>query len=451
MTNSPTTDRSTTFYRTRSFCCDCQQLHEAALRSENGAVALDVYCPHGQQSAPVSSDAATFRAVRAKSVLPEPCLDSARGFSWINILEITRDCNCKCPICFAESHPGAGGYLSVSDVELIAKRLKKEGLKAISLSGGEPTLHPDLFDLVAAVRKRGLDVTLISNGLLIGQDPALAEKIRKSGIIYIYLQLDTLRADVCKKIRGDELVETRKRALENVKKSGMHFGTNATIVRDNVEEVGALLKHATEHVPNLAIVTFLTAGKTGRFLLDDAMLVTREDIIASLIRSGEVEGLTVEHFWPFPRFAPLALDVHPDCAVLLPLAVDRGRIRPLEEYLDIARFFRRLGAARGGLNRAWAFVLFSWYFLLSIRPRGILPMMRMLFGLVTQRGRSSLMTVVVEQFLHGLHQDQERVDRCTTCAVLEDGQRVPMCVYQHADPRRTKHTRIGEAHSSGNG
>ncbi len=430
------------FHRTRCHCCECGVLHEAALRETEGAVVLEVRCPRGTGTALVSSDAATFRRIREKSALPAAPVPSARGVTWINILEITRDCNCACPVCFAASRPGAGGYLSVEEVARTARSLRAQGLKAVSLSGGEPTLHPELEEIVRAARRERLDVTLISNGLRLGEDAALARRLARSGVAYAYLQLDTLREETCATIRGDRKVDVRLRALRNVAASGLRFGINATVVQQNLPEVGAVLGRAVAHAPHLGIVTFLAAGRTGRYLLGEESTVTREDVIRALVASGAVAGLDVEHFWPFPRFAPLGLDVHPDCGALLLLALDRGVLRPLDDYLDVAALWRRMRESRGPFHRARAMILFNVYLWRSIRIRKLPALARMLLGMLLKKGRSSFVAVVVEQFLDGRHQDEDRLERCTTCSVRVGGARVPMCLFQHADARRAPETRV---------
>ncbi|HET8542799.1 MAG TPA: radical SAM protein [Anaeromyxobacter sp.] len=432
------------FHRTRCHCCECGVVHEAVLRDVAGAVVLEVRCPRGPGTAQVSSDAATFRRIRERSALPDAPLASARGVSWVNILEITRDCNCACPVCFAGARPGAGGYLSVDEVREIARSLRAQGLKAVSLSGGEPTLHPDLERIVRTARRERLDVTLVSNGLRLGEDPSLARRLAASGVAYAYLQLDTLREEVCAAIRGDRKVEVRLRALRHAREGGLRLGINATVVRENLPEVGALLRRAVEHAPALGIVTFLAAGRTGRYLLGAESTVTREDVMHALVGSGAVAGLSLDHFWPFPRFAPLGLDVHPDCGALLLLALDRGVLRPLDEYLDVAALHRRMREARGRFSRTRALLLFNVLLWRSIRLRKVVPLARMLLGMLLRRGRSSVVAVVVEQFLDGRHQDEERLARCTTCSVQAGGARVPMCLFQHADARRAAVTRVNQ-------
>ncbi len=428
-------------HRTRCHCCECGALHDAELLEEAGRVFLELSCPaRGRRRTLVSSDAAVYSAIRSKGALGRAPLER-RGFTWLNLLELTRDCNATCPVCYADAYPGAGGYLSLEEVVAIAERLKREGLLSLTLTGGEPTLHPQLPELVASIRRLGLDATVVSNGLRLGGDPGLAGRLRRSGLSYLYLQLDTLRPEVNRRLRGDDGLPLRLRALEHAARAGLRFGVDVTVFRDNLDEVGALLRHAAGFAPRLGLVNLLTAARTGRFLLEEEALVTREDVIAALCRSGAVAGISADHFWPFPRFAPLGLDLHPDCAAILPLGVDRGRLRPLEGLLDVGEVWRRLAAAHGGVDRGRAAAVLAWSVLRAVRRRGLEPLARMLGGLVSGRGRSSFLTVVVEQYTDAELQDEERLARCTTCHVTRDGGRVPMCLFQHADPRRAPATR----------
>ena len=430
------------FHRTRCHCCECGEVHEAELQEVGGAVRLELRCPRGPRSAHVSSDAATFRLMRERSALPAGLHPSAKGVSWINLLEVTRECNLACPICFAASRPGAGDHLPVEDAARMLRGLRTAGLKAVSISGGEPTLHPRLEEILRAAVRERLDTTLLSNGLRLAEDPALAHRLRRTGLGRVCLQLDTLDDEVCARIRGDRGVDQRLRALRNVAAARLRFGVNTTIVRDNLPEVGAILRRAVEGGAGLGTVTFLAAGRTGRFQLPKEETVCREDVIRALVDSGEVEGLSVGHFWPFPRFAPLGLDVHPDCSVVLLLAVDRGALRPMDDYVDLAGLYRRMRAAEGAFHRAWGLVRFNLLLWRSLRLRKLLALARMTLGLLFARGRSFAVAVTIEQFLDPELQDEERIERCTTCNVQRDGARIPGCLYQHTDPRRAPWTRV---------
>jgi uncharacterized radical SAM superfamily Fe-S cluster-containing enzyme len=429
------------FHRTRSFCCDCQALHPADLLDDGGVVFFKVHCPTQATSVRVSSDAAIFRGLRAKSVYPAPPLPSASGFSWANIIEITKECNLTCSVCFSESYPGAGGELSLDNVVALARGLRDRGLRAVTLSGGEPTLHPQLLDIVRSIRKLGMDVTLITNGLRLARDPELATQLRRAGLTYLYVQMDTLRAEVCQQLRGGDYVQLKQQAIAHARAAGLYFGLTTTVIRDNVDDVGDVLRFAAQHRPHLGVIGFLSAAATGRFALADDATVNREDILAALLRSGAVDGLRAEHCWPMPRFAPFALDVHPDCAALIFLAVTPKGLRPLDDFLNIGRLYRLMRRPRGGFRRLWGFFLLSVYCMLSVRPTHTLALLRMVLGTLTKRGRHGFMLLSVEHFLGRHYQDQERLDRCTTCNVRPNGDRVSTCIFEHPDASRSPATR----------
>jgi pyruvate-formate lyase-activating enzyme len=372
-------------------------------------------------------------------------LPATSGFTWGNFIEITKECNLECAVCFSESHPGAGGEVPLAEVVALARGLRAQGLCAVMLSGGEPTLHPQLVEIVRAIRRLGMDVTLSTNGLRLGREAGLARQLRRAGLNYLYLQMDTLQGEVCRRLRGGDYVAVKRQAMANLRAAGLRFGLTTTVVRDNLEEVGDLLRFAAEYRPHLGLIAFLAAAPGGRFTLGEGALVNREDIVAALVRSGAVAGLRGEHGWPFPRFAPFALDLHPDCAALIYLAATPQGLRPLDDHVDLARFYRLMRRARGRLRRAWGFVLLTIYGVLSVRLGHAGRVLRMALGTFSKRGRHSFLLLSVEHFLGRHYQDQERLDRCTTCNVRPDGRRVSVCIFEHPDARRSPDTRRAEA------
>ena len=429
------------FHRTSSYCCTCQASHPADLRAEDGAVFFEVDCPIAPTSTRVSSSEVIFRTLRAKSTAHLPPLPSARGVSWANFIEITKDCNCECAICFSDSRPGAGGELSVDVVLALAKGVRDAGLRAVTLSGGEPTLHPGLLEIIRGIRALCLDVTMATNGLLLAQKPELAKELRAAGIFYVYVQMDTLSGQTCQRIRGGDFVDRKKQAIANLRAAGVRFGLTTTVIKDNLSEVGDVLRFAATQAPHLGVIGYLSAAPAGRFQFPESATVNREDILQSLIDSGAVPGLSAGHAWPFPRFAPLGLDVHPDCAALIYLAVTPKGLRPLDHVVNIGRLYRWMAKVGGKFRCAFGLFLLSIFLPLCVRPRGLFVLPRLLLGTAFRRGKYGLLALSVEQFLGRHYQDEERLHRCTTCNVRPDGRRISTCVFEHPDPRRSTLTR----------
>src|SRR5439155_23302883 len=74
--------------------------------------------------------------------------------------------------------------------------------ESLALSGGEPTSHPQILELLAIANRAEIGrVVLITNGIRLGKDRAFARAIKEMGV-YVGLQLDGFTAEVHTKIRG---------------------------------------------------------------------------------------------------------------------------------------------------------------------------------------------------------------------------------------------------------
>ncbi len=107
-------------------------------------------------------------------------------------LDILRECNIACPGCFNNQPPATKdlGQLRRELDQLLALRR----LHTITLSGGEPLLHPDLPDIIRLIRRRNLRVAILTNGLLL--DAGRAENLRRAGTdaILLHIQQNQSRA-----------------------------------------------------------------------------------------------------------------------------------------------------------------------------------------------------------------------------------------------------------------
>jgi len=137
----------------------------------------------------------------------------------IGLLEITTVCNLGCPTCFASAARGAGTHLSLAEaVARIDAFVEAEGGEAqiLQVSGGEPTTHPQVLEILSAALARPIRwVMLNTNGLRIGDDPAFADALAEmKGRLEIYLQFDGLDGRADRALRGRDLRDARRIALD---------------------------------------------------------------------------------------------------------------------------------------------------------------------------------------------------------------------------------------------
>ncbi|WP_256200279.1 radical SAM protein [Verrucomicrobium spinosum] len=130
------------------------------------------------------------------------------------LIEIVNSCNLACPTCYADSPIGTGMKVDAVPLEEIQARVqgvvdRKGGIEILQLSGGEPTLHPQLFELCAWLKAHPkIDFTLINtNGVLLAKDPDFAKRLNSAfqGTgVQLYLQFDGVQSAGQKALRGGD-------------------------------------------------------------------------------------------------------------------------------------------------------------------------------------------------------------------------------------------------------
>jgi heme d1 biosynthesis radical SAM protein NirJ len=156
------------------------------------------------------------------------------------IWNLTRRCNLTCKHCYALSadhhYPGE---LRTDEVYTVMDDLRAFKVPALILSGGEPLLRPDLFDIAARARQQGFYVALSTNGTLI--DEAMAERIAQAGFDYVGISLDGLRATHDRFRRLDGAFDASLQALRLLKRLDVKLGLRFTMTAMNAHDLPALL------------------------------------------------------------------------------------------------------------------------------------------------------------------------------------------------------------------
>ena len=337
---------------TRSICPQCRQVVDAQVLFRNGAVVLRKRCPdHGWHEALVSSDAEWYLdslrynkpgalpydfSTAVQEGCPQDCglCPEHQQHTCIGVIEITSRCNLGCPTCFADSgmqHPHGGFDLTLSQVGAILDRLvETEGHpEVVQISGGEPTIHPQLLDILAMARERDIrHVMLNTNGLKLATDPDLAAQLAPYRPL-IYLQFDGLRASTHEALRGRDLREIKAQALERLAEAGLYTILVPTVVQGiNENEIGDILRYGLAH-PAVVGVSYQPATFAGRCLKghDSLDRVTLPDVLHAL--EEQTDGLfQVSDFFPVP--CP-----HPACSACTYAFIDGDLVTPIPRILNV--------------------------------------------------------------------------------------------------------------------
>ena len=404
------------FYeKTRVFCFVCGEEHPAESYEDCGVLKCRVDCPKSPGRVVVlSSDASQFLRFRS---FPAPKIERRHQFA---LLHVTDRCSMRCPICYASS--GDGACRSVEDVVEMARKAKAAGLRMVSLTGGEPTEHPGIEEIIRRVsREVGLRTTILTNGLAFASDCSLAGRLRRAGLSKAVISFDTLSSDTSRAIRGGDYVDAKLRAFSSAAAAGLSLSANTTVCDRNLHEVGAVFHTLASRFPGLTHVLFQPFVDFGR--RDVHCSIDREQIVRALAESAEFPVSDVEHFIPAPNIPAFGLSVHPDCCAVCPVAVQGSganpRMAPLASPAALRRLCERLASIDGrSVLPAPLKAAFAWF-----RCAGFLAL-----PLLGRRGIGGhTVLAVVDNLPNRDYILADRIGRCGSALVCADGRLRPVC------------------------
>jgi uncharacterized radical SAM superfamily Fe-S cluster-containing enzyme len=291
-------NRDYVFYEfTNSLCPDCLQTIPAKVVLKDNKVYLLKYCPtHGEQLELLEEIAdyhlkkrqydkpGTMMKVHTKvnKGCPFDCGTCPQHdqHACIGVIEVTTKCNLQCPLCYANA--GKGSLLSMDSIEKMMDFFQdSEGGQAeiLQISGGEPTLHPDIIKILKLAKtKKFKYIMLNTNGVRIAEDEAFVKELEQFvGGFEIYLQFDGFKETTYQSLRGENLLEIKRNAVENLTKHRVPTTLVATISNGiNDDEVGQIFNFGLKQ-PYVRGVNFQPAAFFGR----TSQIVTKNRVTLS--------------------------------------------------------------------------------------------------------------------------------------------------------------------------
>ena len=453
--------------RTESICPECKRVLEAELLERDGRVVLDRTCPeHGRYEAVVYGDADRYREIQRFDKPGSAPLERQTGVergcphdcgicpehaqhTCLGIIEVNSSCNLDCPICFADSGSGPqehGFSLSLTQVEsMLDAFVAAEGEpESVQLSGGEPSIHPEILAMLTAAKDRGIPLVMLNtNGIRLARDPRFAPALAEIGV-HVYLQFDGFDASTQRAIRGRDLTAEKLRALERCEQAGVSVSLAAAIERDlNEHEVGPILRFGVEH-PAVAGVFLQPVTHSGRFRADSDPLdkLTNPEVIDAICEQLP-EWFRDEDFVPVPCCSPTcrsATFALYDGSDLVPLP----RLVDVESYLDYVtnRAVPDL-EVREALEGLWSAKAAGGSEPVAERldciacATGMPPELRE----VAARG----FMVVIQDFQDPYTLDVGKVRKCCVSEIVPDGRLIPFCAYNSVGYREQVRAELAAA------
>lgn len=205
---------------------------------------------------------------------PTPLEPKRRPRGPVVIWNLVRRCNLTCKHCYSISADrDFPGELSTEEVYRVLDDLRRFGVPALILSGGEPLLRPDIYDISRRAKKMGFYVGLSTNGTLI--DESSIDRIAAVGYDYVGISIDGMRATHDRFRRRAGAYDASLRGLRLCRARGIKVGLRYTMTQDNAHDLSALLAlMEREGVEKFYFSHLNYAGRGNVNRKDDAMLQT---------------------------------------------------------------------------------------------------------------------------------------------------------------------------------
>jgi tetraether lipid synthase len=332
-----------------SICSTCYQKVEGKIVFQDGAVYMLKRCPvHGHERVLMADDVDYYRRCREIFIKPPEmplafntpvrwgcpydcglCADHQQH-SCLSLIEVTDHCNLHCPICYAESGPSRQQYRTLDRIQrMIDAVVANEGEPdVVQISGGEPTIHPDFFAILDRAKAAPIRHLMVNtNGIRIAEDETFAKRL--AGYMpdfEVYLQFDSFERHALMTLRGADLRDIRRRALERLNRLGVSTTLVVTLKKGlNDQEIGRIIDFALEQ-PAVRGVTFQPIQAAGRL---EQFNAATDRLTLTEIRRKILEQTSVfrpEDLLPVP--------CHPDSLAMGYALKLAGTVVPLTGLID---------------------------------------------------------------------------------------------------------------------
>jgi len=468
--------------KTKSICPVCQKKIDAELTEVNGKILITKTCKeHGTFSATHWESPSVFKfaekydyfkyfgdanAPQNPDGCPYICFCKNHASSTvIGVIDVTKRCDLNCTICFATFPEHEVNYepskeTIVQMLEFLSKRNPKP--PAILFSGGEPLEREDIHEIIGVAHDLRFMTILATNGVRLAKSPELVEKLKENGLNIVYLQFDSFHDEFYEKIRGQKLLKTKMKAIENCRKHDIEIILVNTLMRGfNDNEVGDIVRFAAQNSYIIRGVIFQPIAFTGRAIDNPFREEWRDPLFAEEVEDqsrGEIKTtdlfplsvmtspiMVMSKFMkkPWPLFS-----CSPQCGLVNWVYVSKsGKVIPINHFVNFERFFRILQKTAKSVESKGRFSILSSLFLASTQSLnwplvtkeiGIFTLMKTILKMHISPSYQSLANLRRRIFLLGCMAfmdpytfDVNRVRRCVVHYVTPDLKIIPFCAYNN--------------------
>lgn len=194
---------------------------------------------------------------------------------------LTRKCNLRCPHCYMEGGRPAENELTTAECLALLDEMQALGTEMLILTGGEPLLRKDIYDIAQHASSLGLWVVMGTNGVLVTDE--VAQRMVECGVKGVGISIDSLDPEKHNSFRGGpDAWKYSVRALDICRAHGLQVLVQSTVMEMNYDEVPRLLAFAREKGAWAFNLYFLVQTGRGQ-QMNDLSAERTETMLASLV------------------------------------------------------------------------------------------------------------------------------------------------------------------------
>jgi len=333
------------------------------------------------------------------------------------LVEVTDACNLACRVCYADSKGDRILPLAQFRQHLLQLLEVKGTLDSVQITGGEATLHPQFWEMLAFVHgeQRIHKIYLPTNGIELAK-PGIAEKLLPfRDRLLVLLQFDGAHAETNQALRRAQPDRVREKVLRALDRLGIPMQLTMTLARDVSEaEIAWVVAQGRKH-RNVRLIAMQPATYSGRYELapDPVQRMTLSDVVKGVIAG--LSGRAAEaDFMPIPCS-------HPNCGGVTLFARRFGLFRNIARHVDLDAVMnkvayktllseREMQEMIGTKREPWPRRLAAKVGRKLIRPQDV-------FG------------IAIKPFMDRFSYDQDRISNCCHHLLDTHGRAVSFCEY----------------------
>jgi len=386
--------------KTRSLCPKCFKVIDAGVFESNGKIYMRKKCPiHGTSNIIIEESACFYKKIistkrkRKKSTLT------------INLIH---KCNNKCRFCYLPER-----QKNEIPTREIKKQISNFKGKWIRLSGGEPTLRKDLFEIIEFISKNRKESCLLTNGIKLS-NLEYVKNLKRAGLSHVHFSLNSLDKNTLKRIESD-ILDKKLMALKNLKKTGIKIILSFMFIEgENNSEIASMLEFFLKY-PNIIDLRIRSAvcigrrGKNKKIHTSKLLDIVSKSIHIPKDRLIFDSQIRAENNILFKTSNMLTLP----CSFDIILYTENNKTGVFSDGVDINKF------------KSYRFK--NMHLLKHIIKKRKATALKYITYFIKKKPNSRIKRILLRSWPDKHSMDLDNIDFCPTLQLTNDGRRLPFC------------------------